>query len=113
VLKEPSATVVFASRVENVIHDKISASNGSQTKANAVIDRCELLDHENSNLRQLLASVSSILNDLTHSVAGSEGHQNTSVSAEEITELPVTWVYERVKNEIESSLNILSDHILS
>jgi len=119
VLKEPSATVSLASRVENTIHDKVTAaSECSPMRMPSVVDRCEMLDHENSNLRQLLASVTSILRDLSQSISSAddcnlpdEGARN--VSTHEISELPVTWMYERVKNEIEASLNILSDHIIS
>lgn len=113
VLKEPSSLISLAARVENTIHDKIAVENDSSAIAfrtpSSTADRCEMLEHENSNLRQLIASISSILCDLSRNVIPIE---DENVSIEEMTELPITWVYDRIKAQIETCLNVLSDHIL-
>lgn len=78
-----------------------------------VADRLELLEHENANLRQLLASVSQILGEMrraAHLAAPSAEDVEVRDLTEQIASLPVTLMYDQIKDEIEASLAVLGDH---
>lgn len=91
--------------------------------ATVMLDRLELLEHENANMRQLLASVNQILAEMRatalHLVADPEEGMNNEDNLEardlttQISTLPVVWIYEQVKEEIETSLAVLSDLVRS
>ena len=123
-------TINNYAKVENVIMSKREAmqDDSSDDERDGMLtvdggeevgDRLELLENENGNLRQLLSSVSLILTDLRSSALSladnppgdvMEGSKDYSA---QIEMLPVTWIYDRVKDEIETSLSLLSDFIRS
>lgn len=86
------------------------------------VDRTELLEHENANMRQLLASINQILGEMRHTahltftgdvnneMVESEGHRDLT---KQINTLPISWVYESIKEEIEASLTIISEYLRS
>jgi hypothetical protein len=90
----------------------ISGENSDEEVASGedgTLDRLELLEHENANMRQLLASVNQILGEMRH-ITTSEG-EDMRDSSEQIASLPVAWVYEQIKDEIETSLASISDYL--
>lgn len=84
-------------------------------------ERIELMEHENANMRQLLASISQILAEMRQTaihmggLAGDAAEPPTEMRdvSEHLGSLPVTWIYDQVKDEIETSLAILSDFVRS
>lgn len=117
-----SATdALLSSEDEEQLRSGVAAMNGAPTEAEQ-LDRLELLEHENANMRQLLASVNQILAEMRatalHLVAGPEGGESdANLEARDLTTqintLPVVWIYEQVKEEIETSLAVLSDLVRS
>lgn len=69
-------------------------------------DRLTLIEHENTNLRQLLASVAAILNQMRRTIEPLEEDQEDN---EEETGLPIDIIYENIKDRIERSLGVLND----
>lgn len=72
-------------------------------------DRLETLENENANLRQLISSLNTVL--------GQMKLQNPSISqipqdhSEQLGILPISWVYDMVREEIEASLEAISEII--
>lgn len=99
-----------------------STAMDSESNHNQNTDRIEVLEHENENLRQLLSSTNQILSQLRGSLQSeliSEGAIDVGELKEpldlsaQISCLPVTRIYDHIKEEIESSLNIISDFVNS
>ena len=123
-LREP-ASIINSSRAENVfdisavraslsiVSGEDSDGEGGTNDGDVTLDRLELLEHENANMRQLLASVNQILGEMRHiTTSGGEMQDvHDHDSSEQISSLPVAWVYEQVKDEIETSLASISDYL--
>lgn len=86
------------------------------------VARTDLLEHENANMRQLLASLHQILGEMRRSAhaqlhgpndQGDAGAANGPAGGlhEQISSLPITWIYDRIKEEIELSLATISDFL--
>lgn len=75
------------------------------------IDRLETLENENANLRQLLSSLNTVLGQMKlQNPAIKEAPQDHS---EQLSILPISWVYDLVREEIEGSLEAISEMIHS
>ena len=119
-----SATDAFLSS-EDEEQQQRSGAGGMDGTESEQLDRLELLEHENANMRQLLASVNQILAEMRATAlhlgaAGPEGGEeeaDANLEARDLTTqintLPVVWIYEQVKEEIETSLAVLSDLVRS
>lgn len=84
------------------------------------LDRLELMEHENANMRQLLASINQILAEMraaTLHLTAVEGEAEELLEGRDLTNhintLPIAWIYEHAKEEIETSLAVISDFIRS
>lgn len=78
---------------------------------NDPIDRLETLENENANLRQLLSSLNTVLGQMKlQNPAIKEAPQDHS---EQLSILPISWVYDLVREEIEGSLEAISEMIHS
>ena len=116
-LREPALTVSNA-RAENTFD--VSAVRASlsaivdESEGEEASDRVELLEHENANMRQLLVSLNQILGEMRNTAQpGAPPEEAPHDYAEQISSLPIAWVYEQVKGEIEASLAAISDRLRS
>lgn len=86
------------------------------------VARIDLLEHENANMRQLLSSLHQILGEMRRSahlqLYGSPeannsagGNEPAEDLHEQINSLPITWIYDKIKDEIEKSLATISDFL--
>lgn len=144
-LREPAALIATATKIENLIDPRnqqpqriVSHSNSMldfsseedpstgadyqshdraemESQMGAQLDRIELLEHENANMRQLLSSINQILAEMRNTVNHHfEGQDNDPENmpkdlSSQLSTLPISWIYDQVKEEIESSLSLLSD----
>ncbi len=91
-----------------------SSSPPLQEGDDAELDRCDYLEHENANLRQLLSSICTILVEIRATIErSSPPGDSPQALSDQIGSLPITWIYDRVKDDIESSLGLIADHINS
>lgn len=119
-----------ANRVENLVQELGEINlQGPQpndsdldSDSTATMARIDLLEHENANMRQLLSSLHQILGEMRRSahlqLYGSPEAENvlgdhgpTGDLHEQINSLPITWIYDKIKDEIEKSLATISDFL--
>lgn len=124
-LKEPAVIISANVQIENTIdhkhqrtlplHSPESDEASETDEMTDGPDRVELLEHENANMRQLLASVGQILAEMRQMamhIGGVDGQAaDIRDLSDHLTLLPISWIYDQVKDEIETSLAILSDFI--
>jgi hypothetical protein len=124
-LREP-ASILNNARVENTINGDVRLALGGNLQNSVAMssdedlnspvveetDRVELLEHENANMRQLLASINQILGEMrkTAHLTMEQDEEPVDLSKQTLT-LPVAWIYEKVKDDIEASLATISDFI--
>lgn len=72
-------------------------------------ERADVLEHENANLRQLVASVSHVLREIRTATGDAEAA--AGVSEAYATSAPVSWAYDALKADIEGSLSAIADRL--
>jgi len=94
--------------------ETFSRTADSETQGPA---RLDLLEHENANMRQLLSSVCHILGEMRHTaqlnLMGEEPDQIAEPAdlSGQIGSLPITWIYDQIKAEIEQSLATINEYL--
>lgn len=112
-----------ASNAENYSDQEDLGVEENTTLMGQQLARLDLLEHENANLRQLLGSLAQILGEMRKTAQLNvgimtdeltDGQSALSIPSDitpQITSLPVSWIYEKVKDEIETSLSVIGDFL--
>lgn len=75
-----------------------------------IIDRLTALEAENSSMRSLLLSITQLLTELKH-ILELEDTEHGRVTEAALNGMPIDWVYEEIKEDIERSLALLSKRV--
>lgn len=119
IINKKGTTSCFDSEEESpIIESKFGSFNRAAADGeNHGPARLDLLEHENANLRQLLSSVCQILCEMRRTaqlhLMGKESDQVTEPAdlSSQIGSLPITWVYDQIKTEIEQSLATINEYL--
>jgi hypothetical protein len=77
-----------------------------------VIDRLTGLEGENESMRTLLLSITQLLAELKHVLELDDAESEHGRIAEAALHgMPIEWVYEEIKDDIERSLALLSKRV--
>lgn len=141
-LREPSTNISSMTRIENTVlstrprnmslsmvsDEDLSNVNVEQGDDGQQVDRMELLENENANMRQLLLSINQILGEMRQTANhlspttimdddsaddnGKDEDEQRDLT-EHLSTLPVLWVYDQLKEQVETSLAIIGDYLKS
>lgn len=77
-----------------------------------IIDRLTGLETENESMRTLLLTITQLLSELKHILEIDEAEsEHGRVAEAAMNGMPIDWVYEEIKEDIERSLALLSKRV--